>query len=84
MAALRAGLIGLGMMGRHHGRILAGLDGVELVAVCDAQGDPHGVAKGRPLVATVEELLTHRLDYAMVAVPTAYHVDCLLYTSRCV
>lgn len=75
MAALRAGLIGLGMMGRHHGRILAGLDGVELVAVCDAQGDPHGVAKGRPLVATVEELLTHRLDYAMVAVPTAYHVE---------
>ena len=40
MAALRAGLIGLGMMGRHHARVLASLDGVELVAVADPGGDP--------------------------------------------
>ena len=33
---LRAGLIGLGMMGRHHARNLRSLDGVELVAVADA------------------------------------------------
>lgn len=78
MAALRAGLIGLGMMGRHHGRVLAGLEGVELVAVADASGDPHGVAKGRPLVADVEELLSHRLDYVMVAVPTAFHEEIAL------
>jgi UDP-N-acetylglucosamine 3-dehydrogenase len=48
------------MMGRHHGRVLSTLTGVDLVAVADAQGDPHGVAKGRPLVASVEELLGHR------------------------
>ena len=30
--ALRAGLIGLGMMGRHHARVLRELDGVDLVA----------------------------------------------------
>ncbi|MCA0435719.1 MAG: Gfo/Idh/MocA family oxidoreductase [Actinobacteria bacterium] len=75
MANLRAGLIGLGMMGRHHARVLAGLPGVDLVAVADAQGDPHGVAKGRPLLATLEELLEHRLDYCTVAVPTAYHEE---------
>ena len=39
MTTLRAGLIGLGMMGRHHGRVLAGLDGVELVAVADNASD---------------------------------------------
>ncbi|HLS62161.1 MAG TPA: gfo/Idh/MocA family oxidoreductase, partial [Ruania sp.] len=33
MANLRAGLIGLGMMGRHHARVLRQLDGVDLVAV---------------------------------------------------
>lgn len=75
MANLRAGLIGLGMMGRHHARVLAGLEGVDLVAVCDAQGDKHGAAKGRPLVATVEELIAQGLDYCMVAVPTAYHEE---------
>ena len=30
-AVLKAGLIGLGSMGRHHARVLAGLEGVELV-----------------------------------------------------
>ena len=31
MSVLRAGLIGLGMMGRHHARVLRSLDGVQLV-----------------------------------------------------
>lgn len=70
---LRAGLIGLGMMGRHHARVLRSLDGVELVAVADPGGDPHGVAGGLPLLSTVEELLAVGLDYCMVAVPTVFH-----------
>ena len=71
--ALRAGLIGLGMMGRHHARVLGSLDGVELVAVADPAGDVHGVAGGRPVVGSVEELIALGIDYCMVAVPTAYH-----------
>ena len=47
---LRAGLIGLGMMGRHHARVLASLDGVELVAVADPGGDAHAVAAGLEVV----------------------------------
>jgi UDP-N-acetylglucosamine 3-dehydrogenase len=70
---LRAGLIGLGMMGRHHARVLGSLEGVELVAVADPAGDVHGVAGGRPCYDSVEALIEHGLDYAMVAVPTAYH-----------
>jgi predicted dehydrogenase len=73
MAALRAGLIGLGMMGRHHGRVLSSLEGVELVAVADPGGDPHGVAGSRPLLSSVEELIEVGVDYCMVAVPTVYH-----------
>jgi UDP-N-acetylglucosamine 3-dehydrogenase len=70
---LRAGLIGLGMMGRNHARVLASLDGVELVAVADPAGDVHGVSGGRPVVSTVEELIALGIDYCMVAVPTAFH-----------
>ena len=44
MANLRAGLIGLGMMGRNHARVLRGLSGVDLVGVADPGGDPHKVA----------------------------------------
>jgi UDP-N-acetylglucosamine 3-dehydrogenase len=73
VANLRAGLIGLGMMGRHHARVLASLPGVDLVGVADAGGDPHGVAGGRPLLQSVEELIALGLDYCVVAVPTVHH-----------
>jgi len=73
MANLRAGLIGLGMMGRHHARVLGGLQGVDLVAVADPGGDQHGVAGGLPVLDSVEELIATGIDYCMVAVPTIYH-----------
>ena len=75
MTKLRAGLIGLGMMGRHHGRVLGSLEGVELVAVADPGGDPHGVANGREVLSTVEELIARGIDYCVVAVPTIYHEE---------
>ncbi|MDI2132258.1 Gfo/Idh/MocA family protein [Yinghuangia seranimata] len=74
-APLRAGLIGLGMMGRHHARVLRGLSDVTLVGVADPMGDPHGVAVGVPLCRTVEELLALGLDYCVVAAPTACHEE---------
>jgi predicted dehydrogenase len=73
MAKLRAGLIGLGMMGRHHARVLRSLDGVELVAIADPGGDPHSVANGMEVLPDVEALIAVGVDYCMVAVPTAFH-----------
>ena len=75
---LRAGLIGLGMMGRHHARNLRSLDGVELVAVADAQGDPHGAAPGLEVLPDVDALIAAGIDYAVVAVPTQFHRDVAL------
>ncbi|MDN4507484.1 Gfo/Idh/MocA family protein [Dietzia maris] len=78
MANLRAGLIGLGMMGRHHARVLGSLDGVELVAVADPGGDRFGVARERTLVASITELIARGIDYCMVAVPTGLHEEVAL------
>ena len=75
---LRAGLVGLGMMGRHHARVLGSLEGVELVAVCDPMGDAHNVAGGRPVFTKVSELIAAGIDYAMVAAPTAFHEELAL------
>jgi UDP-N-acetylglucosamine 3-dehydrogenase len=75
---LRAGLVGLGMMGRHHARVLRQLEGVELVAVADPGGDPHGVADGLPLLGSAEEVVAAGVDMAVVAVPTALHEDVAL------
>ena len=75
MANLRAGMIGLGMMGRHHARVLGSLDGVDLVAVADPAGDPHGVAPGHNIYSSVSELIEIGIDYCVVAVPTIYHEE---------
>ncbi len=72
-APLRAGLIGLGMMGRNHARVLRSIDGVELVAVADPLGDPHQVAGDLEVAAEVSDLIAAYIDYCVVAVPTAYH-----------
>lgn len=76
--ALRAGLIGLGMMGRHHARVLSTLEGVDLVGVTDPKGDVHGAAGGRRIHDCVGDLVAVGLDYCVVAVPTALHEEVAL------
>ena len=78
MADLRAGLIGLGMMGRHHARVLKSLPGVQLVAVADPGGDVHGVAGRLEVGTSVQHLIDAGVDYAMVAAPTAFHEETAL------
>jgi UDP-N-acetylglucosamine 3-dehydrogenase len=75
MADLRVGLIGLGMMGRHHARVVREVDGMQLVAVADATGDPHGVAGGLPVLGDVHELIAAGIDAAVCAVPTGMHEE---------
>lgn len=75
MSALRAGVVGLGMMGRNHVRVLQALEDVELVGVADSQGDRYGAASGLPLVPHVEALLERDLDLCVVATPTEDHEE---------
>jgi predicted dehydrogenase len=72
------GLIGLGMMGRHHARVIREVDGLDLVAVADAVGDPHGVAGGLPVLGGVAELIGTGIDMAVCAVPTGMHEEVAL------
>lgn len=73
MSNLRAGLIGLGSMGRHHARNLRSISGVDLVAVADPAGDAFGVAGGLEVLPDVEALIAQKLDYVVVATPTRFH-----------
>ncbi|HKE67348.1 MAG TPA: Gfo/Idh/MocA family oxidoreductase [Micromonosporaceae bacterium] len=72
---LRAGLIGLGAMGRNHARVLQIIDGVQLVGVADPMGDAASVVRGIPVYSTVAELIGHGLDYAVVCCPTGLHEE---------
>lgn len=74
MAKLRAGLVGLGMMGRNHARVLASLEGVDLIAMADPASKVE-LAGDAELLSGVNELLARNLDYVVVAAPTAAHSE---------
>lgn len=70
---LRACLIGAGVMGKNHGRVIHDVEGLELVAVVDPAGDTFGIAREAKLFETVEQALEFGIDIAVVAVPTRFH-----------
>ena len=72
---LRAGLLGLGVMGSNHARVLADLEGVELVGVLDPGEKVPDTVHGKPVVRDIEALLDLGIDYAVVAAPTVFHLD---------
>ena len=57
MANLRAGLLGLGVMGSHHLRVLGSLRGVDLVGVVD----PYR-ASSEGTYSSVQELVNEGVD----------------------
>ena len=75
MPDLRVGLVGIGMMGRNHARVLRSIEGLDLVAVADPAGDKHGVAGSAKVVDTVTEMIAVGIDMAVVATPTSFHLD---------
>jgi predicted dehydrogenase len=81
--ALRAGVIGLGMMGRAHVRVWDELiDGVELVAVADT--DPVALREAilgraaRAYADAADMLHAEELDLVSVVVPTSLHLPTTL------
>lgn len=74
MSRLRAGLIGLGAMGRNHFRVLSGLRDVDLVGVVDpAVAQKEKERAGVQVYAELGRLLEVGVDYVMVACPTFLH-----------
>jgi predicted dehydrogenase len=77
-AALRAAVIGVGYLGRLHAQKYAALDGVELVAVADA--DPQRARQvaaelGTRPVDDFRALLDGQIHLASIVVPTEHHYD---------
>jgi UDP-N-acetylglucosamine 3-dehydrogenase len=75
---LRAGLVGLGVMGRNHARVLQSLPGVELVAAVDPREDAPQPAVPVDVLASVRELLDRGIDMCVVATPTRTHEEIAL------
>ena len=74
-APLRGAVLGLGMMGRNHARLLQSSPRMRLAGAVDAAGDRHNAIHDPSLVhASLEALLATTLpDFAIVALPTEEH-----------
>lgn len=72
---LRAGVLGLGVMGRNHARVLAGLEGVEFIGVYDPAPNVPSHVHDKPVVQDLDEFLALGVDYVVVAAPTVYHLE---------
>ncbi|HEV8597210.1 MAG TPA: Gfo/Idh/MocA family oxidoreductase [Candidatus Dormibacteraeota bacterium] len=74
----RIALIGLGAMGQNHLRVLSDLDDVELVAICDQDAEIIDAAASNhslhPYTSWDEMLDREKLDAAIIAVPTRFHL----------
>jgi UDP-N-acetylglucosamine 3-dehydrogenase len=78
---LRVGVVGVGVMGSNHARVLASLAGIELVGVADpdrSQGQFVANALGTTAVESVDALLALGLDAVTIAAPTHLHQDIAL------
>jgi len=78
---LRVGVIGVGVMGSNHARVLAEMAGVELVGVVDpdrGQRDFVSRTLGTPAFADLDELLERGVDAVTIAAPTHLHHDIAL------
>jgi predicted dehydrogenase len=69
-------VIGLGMIGRHHARLLQDSDRTEFAGAVDPGGDRYRAVHDSELVFDSTEALLARggLDFAVVAVPTDLHL----------
>ena len=70
---LRAGLIGLGMMGRNHARVMSSTSGVTFVGAVDPAGDQTGTLDESLIFDSVNQLIEQDINMAVVACPTVAH-----------
>jgi UDP-N-acetylglucosamine 3-dehydrogenase len=78
MMNLRVGLIGLGMMGKNHLRVLSSLENVELVGVADPLSTGQLSSSKVSHFEDYKKLLSQNLDYCVIAAPTGFHKDIAL------
>src|ERR1700736_3012497 len=79
--AVHVGVVGAGVMGSNHARVLAEVPGVVLAGVADAdRKQAHNVGRtlGCPALGSIEELLERGVDAVSIAAPTHLHRDIAL------
>jgi predicted dehydrogenase len=80
-SALRVGVVGAGIMGINHARVLAGLPNTTLVGIVEpvaAQRARADELTGCPTFSSVDELIAEGVDAVTIAAPTHLHHEIAL------
>ena len=74
---LRVGVVGVGFLGQHHARLLAGMDNVSLAGVVDIDQSraTEIAARYRTRAFTEASTLLPEVDAVTIATPTVTHID---------
>jgi len=75
VSKVKVALIGLGVMGRNHARVLKQLPDIELVAVFDPR---FSNCSDFPMVDNLEGIFQSKPDYCVLATPTKSHEEIIL------
>lgn len=81
MRVLRVGVVGAGVMGTNHGRVLAGLPGIEMIGIVDPLAEHRTRAEnliGCKTFVELDALFAAGVDAVTIAAPTHLHHEIAL------
>jgi UDP-N-acetylglucosamine 3-dehydrogenase len=86
LAKVNIGIIGLGVMGKNHARVYSGINGANLVAVCDLDKNLAEVTAkeyGTAHFTDYKDMLDKgNIDAVSICLPTKSHLEASLYTIK--
>jgi len=72
---LKVGIIGLGVMGKNHARVISQLETLELVGIVDPLTEIHSGSEYHSLLMSFDDLIALKPNYCVISAPTAYHLE---------
>ena len=72
---MKVGVIGLGVMGKNHARVLSNMAGVSDLVLFDPLGAQLGVVHGVTVESNIDTYLNQEMDYCVVSSPTSTHLE---------
>lgn len=79
---MRVGVIGLGVMGKNHARVLGSLESVDEVFLYDPMAKSIGPVFGCSVTDDLSSFLENKMDYCVVSSPTSTHKEMALALAR--
>jgi predicted dehydrogenase len=72
---MKVGVIGLGVMGKNHARVLSSMESVSEVVLFDPFAEEIGLVHGVKVQSKLDDFLKSGLDYCVVSSPTITHLE---------